>query len=69
MRKMLAYNLSAALPTGHQIISVTTHGASFWARTTRIDTQVLDGTKKAYFLKAGLSTSLNLDDRGRPNLA
>ncbi|KAL2041703.1 hypothetical protein N7G274_005487 [Stereocaulon virgatum] len=47
----------AALPTGHQTISVTTHGASFWAKTTRIDTQLPDGTKKAYFLKAGLTPS------------
>ena len=36
--------MRTALATGHRILSVTTHGASFWATTSRINTQLSDGT-------------------------
>ena len=44
-------NILAAMPTGTTIEWVATHGASFWAITTKIDTKQEDGSEQSYFLK------------------
>jgi len=43
-------NLSAALPKGSRVLWVQTHGATHWAISTKIDTE-LNGEKKSYFVK------------------
>lgn len=43
-------NLEAALPKGSKVIWVQTHGATHWAISKKIDTE-LNGEKKSYFVK------------------
>lgn len=44
-------NVRKVLPEGSKILWVATHGASFWAISTKIDTELIDGTKQSYFMK------------------
>ena len=44
-------NVLAALPEGTRIIWSATHGASFWAISTKIDTEDVHGSKQSYFMK------------------
>ncbi|KAI1295903.1 Fructosamine kinase-domain-containing protein [Xylaria venustula] len=41
----------AALPEGATVKWVATHDASFWAISSKIDTELADGTYQSYFLK------------------
>ncbi|KAH8678437.1 Fructosamine kinase-domain-containing protein [Xylariales sp. PMI_506] len=43
-------NVLAALPNGAKIVWVATYSASFWATSTKVDTE-LDGVPQSYFLK------------------
>jgi hypothetical protein len=40
-----------ALPEDNKVVWAATHGASFWAITTKIDTERPDGTPQPYFVK------------------
>ncbi|KAI9728615.1 MAG: hypothetical protein M1828_002721 [Chrysothrix sp. TS-e1954] len=44
-------NVAICFTPGARIISALPHGASFWARTARIDVDLEDGTKQSLFLK------------------
>ncbi|KAJ9633734.1 hypothetical protein H2204_006731 [Knufia peltigerae] len=44
-------NVLAALSNGTRVLWAATHGVSFWAITTKIDTENPDGRKQSYFLK------------------
>ncbi len=39
------------LPEGSKVASIATHGSSFWTQTAQLETTLLDGTLKSYFLK------------------
>ena len=39
------------MPHGTSVISASSHGASFWTRTARVDAVLSDGSSKTYFLK------------------
>ena len=43
--------LLQVLPPGTKVIWAATHGASFWAISTKIETELADGTAQAYFMK------------------
>jgi protein-ribulosamine 3-kinase len=43
--------LNTEFPKGFTLLSALPHGASFWARTARVNIQLLDGTCQSYFLK------------------
>jgi protein-ribulosamine 3-kinase len=38
-------------PNGYKLFSALPHGASFWARTARVNVGLPDGTHQSYFLK------------------
>ncbi|KAK5188835.1 hypothetical protein LTR92_011165 [Exophiala xenobiotica] len=42
---------SIALPGGTRVLWSATHGASFWAVSTKIDTEDAEGQKQSYFMK------------------
>ena len=42
---------NVVLPEGTRIIWSATHGASFWAISTKIDTEDAQGNKQSYFMK------------------
>ncbi|KAI0123278.1 Fructosamine kinase-domain-containing protein [Xylariales sp. AK1849] len=39
------------LPAGNKIVSITTSGSSYWARTAKIETETPDGEEDSYFIK------------------
>ncbi|KAI3320813.1 Fructosamine kinase-domain-containing protein [Xylariaceae sp. AK1471] len=43
--------VKAVLPEGTKIKWVATYGASFWAISSKVDTELSDGTEQSYFLK------------------
>jgi protein-ribulosamine 3-kinase len=47
---------ATALPAGSCVLWVSTHGASFWAITTKVDVQLADGRSQSYFLKVMQAT-------------
>ena len=56
-------NVLAHLPEGSTNHTLTSHGASFWTRTARIDCTLLDGKPERFFLKAATG------ERGRAMLS
>lgn len=51
----------AALPRGTQVLGNFPHGASFWSRTAKIDTQQEDGLRKSFFVKVRLIGSFTIE--------
>lgn len=47
-----ANNDASELPTGCRVVSVESHGASFWARTGKIETELANGDSASFFIKA-----------------
>lgn len=44
-------SVTKALPEGCRVTSTEQHGVSFWASTSRIDVELSNGTREAYFVK------------------
>jgi hypothetical protein len=65
---LLISNSITELPPGTQILGITPSGASYWARTAKIDATDEEGNPTPFFIKVILFPVLTADPYSHPSI-